>query len=160
MGRKSEDVQVPAEWGARDAGKVFRIDEMPAMRAVKWFDRAALLATGSGASLPFDIAGKGMATIAILFGNVALATPLRYADLEPLLDELLGCVTIIRDPSTPDKSTGRTVAHPLLEGDIQEVLTVNWLRSEVLRVHTNFSVADAFWTLISMLQKTPDTPST
>src|SRR5207253_9774349 len=72
--------------------------------------------------------------------------------IEPYMDQLIDeCVTIIRDPKAIDKTTGLPVATPILAGEVAEVATLSWLRSEVVRVHTNFSVLDSLSGLLSLM---------
>lgn len=152
--RKSELVVVP-EWGKRDAGKIFKITEWPAMRAAKWGDRAFLLVTGSGERVPENVAGRGMEWVAIITINVLLQANVRYEVLGPMLDELLECVEIVRDRDHLDVATAI-----VSDDDIEEPRTIYWLRSEVLRVHTDFSVADGLSALISAITKSPASEST
>lgn len=152
--RRSEIVKVPAHLGGRDAGKHFLITEMSALKAEKWAARALLLLSGSGERIPDSIAGRGMEAVAVLFLNIFLQGAIRFDQLEPLLDEMFECVQIIRDPKAVDKQTGHPVPHALIsDDDIEEVATRAWLRSEVLRIHTGFSPADALSGLISVITK-------
>lgn len=140
--RKTNDVIIP-EWGERDAGKTFRLTEMPALRAEKWAWRMFLAMKGTTAEVDPAIAALGMVGVAIRGLNSFLAADVRYEDIEPLLDEMFTCVSMIRDPRHPDAAT------PLSDSDIEEVKTRAWLRSEVLSLHVGFSVTDALWVLIS-----------
>jgi hypothetical protein len=148
MSRKSEIVQVPA-WGGRDAGKLFRITEMAAGPAEKWALRFALALKGTTASIPESLAPYGMVAIAIRGINSFLASDVDFAKLEPLLDEMFECVQIIRDKAHPE-----TASAIVSDDDIEEVKTRGWLRSEVLRIHTNFSFDEALssWWAISKSQ--------
>jgi hypothetical protein len=147
MGLKSQTVVVPSDWGARDAGKHFLITEMPATKAEKWGMRAILMLRGSGERVPDNAVGLGMVGVAILGINVFLRGEMKFEQIEPLLDEMMECVKIIRDPRHPD------VATPLVtESDIEEVQTRLWLRSEVLRLHTGFSPADALSKLLDTIR--------
>lgn len=161
-GLKKEVVTVPAWPNSRDTGKRFLITEMVASRAEKWAWRAFLLLRDSNQRIPDDVQGLGMVGIAILGLNVFLSGSIKPDELMPLLDEMLTCVQIIRDPSAVDKITGGPVATPIVsDDDIQEVQTRLWLRGEVLRVHTGFSVADAVSSLIStVLSAKSVSPST
>lgn len=159
-GRKTETVVVPAAWGGRDAGKMFRITEWPAARSEKWAWRLFFVVKGTTGEIPADVARLGMVGVAIRGINAVLAADVDFAKLEPLLDEMFTCVQMIRDQRAVNKATGELVATDIVSADdIEEVQTRGWLRSEVLRVHTNFSCADALWTLISAI-KTPETSST
>ena len=150
MARKTETVFVPNEWGGRDAGKAFLITEWPAERSVKWGLKALLAYNRDAGEMPaVDILGTGMQGIFFLGIHTFLRGKMKAEEVLPLLDELLECVQIVRDPKANDASTGKPVPHPLLPDDIQEPKTSLWLRSEVLRIHTNFSAADVLSKLIS-----------
>ncbi len=144
---KKETVVVPAEWGGRDANKNFLITEMPASKAEKWGMRAILLLRGSGERMPDNVQGLGMVGVAILGINVFLRGEMSFTNLEPLLDEMMTCVKIIRDPRHPTFAT-----ELVSESDIEEVQTRLWLRSEVLRLHTGFSPADALSNLLAAIR--------
>jgi hypothetical protein len=147
VARKSEVVKVP-EWGGRDAGKLFKVTEMASARGEKWAYRALLLLSGSGGRIPENLAGRGMEAIAIIGINIFLQGSIRFEELEPLLDEMMPCVEAVRDPRAPHVST------PLVsDDDIEEVRTRAWLRSEVLRLHTGFSPADALFALILAINR-------
>jgi len=149
--RKVETVTVP-EWGDRDRGKMFRITEMPSARAEKWGIRAIMLLNGSGERIPEGIAGRGMEAIAIVGINVFLQGTIKQEHLDPLLDEMMTCVEVIRDKSHPEVATAL-----VSDDDIEEVKTRLWLRSEVLRLHVGFSPADALSALMSaILTPRPD----
>lgn len=157
--RKVEIVIVP-EWGGRDAGKKFQIEETSALQAEKWFWRLTLVLKGTSAEIPEEIAPYGMEIVAIRGINSILAADIEFAKLEPLLDELLGCVKIIRDPSVKDRASGAVVATPLVGiDDIEEVRTVTWLRSEVLRIHTNFSLAAGLLNWVSRVMTSSQSPA-
>lgn len=152
MGRKTEIVKVPAEWGKRDAGKIFQLTEWPAAKAEKWAVRALLALNRSGGEIPLNLAGIGMQGIAIIAINTFLRGNVDAGEIIPILDELLDCVGFIRDPKARDQATGKPVTTPIIsEDDIEEVVTRAWLRGEVLRIHTSFSVADAMSSLLSTI---------
>lgn len=142
--RKSKDVTVPEAWAARDAGKVFRITEWPAGRAEKWGARMLLTLRGSGANIPISVSHLTMSQVAAVGINAFFQSAVMPDELIPLLDELLECVQIIRDPVRhPDVATAIVG-----DEDIQEIRTRLWLRSEVIELHTGFSAADALSDLI------------
>lgn len=147
--RKTETVVVPKWEGNRDsaAERQYLITEMPAAQAEKWALRALLMLKGSGERIPDDVTGLGMVGVAILGINVFLRGNIDTNALEPLMDEMMSCVKIVRDPRKPEVAT--TIVS---DDDIEEVQTRLWLRSEVLRLHTGFSPADALWKLISAIQ--------
>lgn len=142
--RKVETLKAPASCG-RDAGKLYRITEMAAVRAEKWAVRALMLVTnGNGGQIPEHVASLGMEGIFIAGINVILRSRMDYEELEPLLDEMMTCIEIVRDPRTPEIATAL-----VSDDDIEEVGTRIWLRGEVLRLHTGFSVSAALSALIS-----------
>lgn len=128
--RKTKRVVIEAD--NRDKGKIFVLTEMPASQAEKWAVRALLALTHAGAEIPEDIEGSGMAGIAMM-GLHAL-TSLRFADAEPLLDEMFDCVRFCPDGSHPE------IVRPLIEDDIEEVGTRLRLRKDVLELHVDFSL--------------------
>lgn len=149
-GRKREVVPVPPGYG-RDSSptKHFLITEWPALKAEKWAWRLAICLKGTTAQLPEGVERLGMVGVARFVLNGFLRADIDEARFIPLLDELLECVKIVRDPGARD-ATGDVVATPLaVDDDIEEVRTVAWLRSEVLRIHTGFSVAEAISLLLS-----------
>lgn len=156
--RKTDTIVVP-NWGLRDDGKMFFITEMSAAQAEKWAARLFLALKGTSAAVPYEVERLGMVGVAIRGLNAVLAADVRWIDLEPLLDEMFTCVQCIRDRNHPTTTTA------LLPDDIEEVQTRAWIRSEILRVHTGFSAADAFSTLLSTiaasagLQNTSTSPS-
>jgi hypothetical protein len=144
-GRKVELVTVPKSWGGRDAGRTYRITEMSCRDSERWAIRALLILTGSGERIPEHLVDRGMEAMAMFVVNGALLSDRRVTieEISPLLDEMMTCVEVVRDPARPD------IAQPLVtDDDVREVRTRLWLRSEVLRVHTGFSVADGLSSLI------------
>lgn len=131
MARKDIDITV-ADAG-RDEGKVFHIREMPATRAEKWAMRALLAVARSGVELPDDFVGMGMQGIAII--GIRAITKIAFEDAEPLLDEMMECVSIKPDPRNP------AIVRPLIEGDVEEIATLILLRQEVINLHISFFTA-------------------
>jgi|WetSurMetagenome_2_1015567.scaffolds.fasta_scaffold02788_11 hypothetical protein len=160
--RKSEIVRVP-DSGGRDAGKYFQITEWSASEAEKWA-MSALLAynRGGGQIDTARMLGLGMEAIFVLGINTFLRGQMQASEIIPILDRLLECVKIVRDPKARDTSTGQIVATSIVSpDDIEEVGTRLWLRSEVLRVHTGFSPAAAVKSLISaIMARQVDSPNT
>lgn len=150
---KDEVIKVPESFGTResyrDAGKHFLITEWPADRAEKWALRAIIAYNRGGGQIPIDILGQGMQAIFFAGINTFLRGQMQADEVIPILDELLQCVQIVRDPSKRTPDGGRVIATPIIPGDIMEVKTRLWLRSEVLRLHTNFSVADLLSKLLA-----------
>lgn len=119
----------------RDKGKAFQLKEVSAMQAEKWAYRAIQGAMKAGMDVPPNIAKQGAAAV-MYFGVQALAC-MPWSDAEPLLDEMMGCVKIIRDRKHPEMS------FPMIETDIEEVATLFQLRQEVFNLHANFSAPGA-----------------
>lgn len=152
MSRKREIKTVPAGYG-RDTGKNFLIEESDARKAEKWAWRLFLVVKGTSAQVPEEIAPLGMIAVAIRGINSFLAADVDFAKLEPLLDEMIECVKIVRNMKVIDPVTGQPQGSTMISGDdIEEVQTLIWLRSEVVRIHTNFSLLDGVssWVLSTM----------
>ncbi|WP_174055459.1 hypothetical protein [Rhizobium rhizogenes] len=128
--RKEIDITI-TETG-RDLGKTYHIREMPALRAEKWATRAFLAVAKSGVDIG-QVGAGGMQALAIL-GLEALMK-LHFEDAEPLLDEMLECISIKPNPENP------AIVRLLMEDDIEEVKTLFQLRKEVLGLHLGFSQA-------------------
>jgi hypothetical protein len=128
MARKEIDIVITEE--GRDKDKAFHIREMPAYQTERWAIRAILALGRAGVEVPEDIRASGMAGIAYM-GMQALMK-LQYGDAEPLLDEMMACVTIKPDPARPE------ITRQLWPDDIEEVATLLKLRSEVFKLHTDF----------------------
>ena len=159
---KKETVRVPNEWGGRDAGKHFLISEADAFAVEWWAWRVALVLKGTTASIPDEVARMGMVGVAVRAINAVIAADVDQEKLKPLLDEMMTCVQMVRDPKAINKTTGRPVATPIYpgRGDIMETRTIGWLRSEVARLHTGFTPAAALSELISVLRKASEASST
>lgn len=153
--RKIEDVTVPQTF-SRDAGKVFRITEWSAKRADDWVVRMSLAYNRGGGDLPMmsALAGRGMEAVAYVGIQTFLRGQIKAEEVIPILDELLECVQIVRSLKAIDQVTGLPLATPIVsDDDIEEVRTRWWLRSEVLRIHTGFSLAEVLSKWISAIMK-------
>ena len=126
--RKTENIVLGAEFG-RDAGKTFRITEMSAMRAEKWATKALLCLARSGQDVPESMARQGMSAM-VIYGLNALSS-IEFAEAEPLLDEMMGCVQIVETAVTRRPT----------EDDYEEVRTLFYLRQKIFELHTGFSFA-------------------
>ena len=129
MARNTKDVTITAE--GRDKGKVFHLTEMPATQSEKWAFRLFLALSRAGFEVPDDIQAAGMAGIAAL--GLQSIGKLSWADAEPLIDEMFGCVQVVPDPSRPE------VIRRLIESDIEEIGTRMFLRKEIFGLHVSFS---------------------
>lgn len=129
----------------RDRGKAFFLTEMPAGPAERWADRAFLALAHSGVSLPPGIERQGMEGI---YRIAKLVGHIDFKELSPLMDELMKCVMFIPDMKNPHIKLRLT--EDGLEGDtIEEVSTRQFLRSEVMSLHINFSLAAVILNLIA-----------
>lgn len=125
----------------RDAGKVFRITEMPADQAERWAVKAFLAAAKGGITLPDSAAESGFAGIAQAgFAMLSNMSPELAFDL---LDEMMACVQIQPNPAKPE------VVRGLVSDDIEEVITRLQLRKAVFDLHVDFSQAAATLTSAS-----------
>ena len=128
MARKEVDFVISDE--GRDKGKVFHIVEMSAMRAEKWGWKALQAAQKGGVIIDDSILSMGMQAVAAVGISGIMNAP--FHEIEPLMDEIMGCVTIKPDPRNLD------IKRPILEEDIEEWKTMLNLRVEVLKLHTGF----------------------
>lgn len=134
--RKTQTVLIEAE--GRDKGKMFSLTEMAPSQAEKWAFRALLALAKSGVEVPDNIASSGLAGVAQL--GVKAFSGLNYEDAEPLLDEMFAMVSYIPDPTKPIVKRGYGGVGPLIEDDIEEVMTRLQLRKELFALHLNFSM--------------------
>jgi hypothetical protein len=130
--RKEEDVVITDE--GRDHGKTFHIREMSAIRGEKWAMRALMLVASNNADIG-EIEGMGMQGIAAL--GIQGIMKVQFVEAEPLLDEMMQCITFKPDPDRP------AVERPVREEDIEEVATLFYLRRRVVELHVGFSMGGA-----------------
>ena len=120
------------EWTAldgRDKGKIFVLTEMPAYQT-EMFAFKLLSAMGqSGIDISNHVDGGTAGLIQFAIGSLM---KIRFDLVEPLLDEMMGCVKI----KMPKMTRG------LVEDDIEEVVTRFKLRAEIIKLHTDFFTAD------------------
>ena len=129
--RKSKTVVIAA--AGRDKGKTFVIREMSARAIEMWALRAFQALIRGGVELPPGWMRGGMAEFSKL-GLEALFK-MQYGEAADLMDDLMSCVQIARDPKAP------TVFSPIDDEDIEEMGTRIYLKFEVLELHTGFSMA-------------------
>lgn len=148
MSRKTKDITIDAP--GRDQGKTFLLTELAAKPAEKWANRVFLALARSGLDLPpnLDLTGgmSGIYQLAQLVGH------LRFPELDPLMDELMGCVQFVGD---------RGFTRALIDAgsesdDIEEVATRHFLRQEVIDLHVNFSLAARIFNLIAVASTMTD----
>ena len=119
----------------RDKGKAFIITEMAARPAHKWATRALFALISGGVDIPEGVAEMGMAGLAAI--GLQSLNGISVEKAEPLLDELLTCVSVMPDPRKPE------VVRALFDGDIEEPMTYFKLQKEVLILHMGFLKPDA-----------------
>lgn len=125
MARKTKDITIESD---RDAGKTFRITEMPILQADKWAQRALFAIARAGVDTSSINMNGGMLEMARLALDVV-------GKIDPevggdLLDELLSCVQII--------PTGGVPRSLVMDSDIEDIKTLFVLRKEVLALHIDF----------------------
>jgi hypothetical protein len=122
--------------------KVFELREMPADQGERWATRAILALAAAGSRLPEGVLeAGGMAGLELSLRNLVLTgmqalQGLRFADIEPLLDEMKPCISWCPPGNAPPQ--------PIFPGEdsqIEEVATWYTLRFELLQLHLGFSVA-------------------
>lgn len=145
----------------RDKDKIYQITEWPASRAEEWGVKALLSYNRGGVELPGmeEMIGAGMEGVARIGIQSFLRGKMEAKEVQPILNELLDCVKIVRDPAKRTPQGDVIVADLIQDVDIMEVPTRMWLRSEVLFLHTGFSVGDALSALISAMMAEKASPS-
>ncbi len=119
-----------AETG-RDKGKQYLITEMPASQAENWAIKTILAVGNAGLDIPEGLASQGMAgLLAVGYMNL-LKIPFESA--RPLLDEMMGCVQF---------APTATIKRPLIEDDIEEVVTRLEIRKAVWNLHMDFFLTE------------------
>jgi len=132
----------------RDAGKSFLLTEMSADQGERWATRLILALANAGSDLPEGILDTGMAGVATISGALVLSLQhlrgLRYEAVAPLLDEMMKCIQYQPNGTLPG---GQPLPPQALFTEpncqIEEITTRVKLRWEVLRLHVDFSQADA-----------------
>jgi hypothetical protein len=137
--RKDKVITVTTE--GRDRGKMFRLTEMSADQGEKWAFRALLALSRGGMNLPQGIFDAGMAGLAsivpylVIIGLRSLNAA-QWAELEPLLDEMMLCVKYQPPGGLPAQELMAGV-----NGQIEEIRTRVELRKEILELHVDPSLA-------------------
>lgn len=142
MARKTETFTIADE--GRDKGKSFLLTEWPASKAEAWAIRAVLALGAANVEIPDGALSGGMAALTEIGLKKLFALP--YKEAGPLLDELMECVQVVPDSKRPQ------VKRSVIENDIEEVRTRLSLKWQVLKLHLDFSIADA---LSGSSQRTP-----
>ena len=119
-----KEIEIKIEAG-RDAGKVFKIEEMPAVQMDRWVTRALCMLGRSGSGIS-AIGGSTMEELLQAFSK------LDFKDSEPLLNELLACCSFKKD-GTLVKMEGSMV-----DSVIEDWTTIFKLRIEALKLNLGF----------------------
>lgn len=143
MARKTEAVVITT--GGRDQGKHYLLTEMPASKAESWAFRAFGAMARAGIDIPEEIVASGMVGLSALGLKAFLASD--WADVEPLLADMMACVQMRPDPDKPD------ILRTLIEDDIEEPATRARLRDEVFKLHVGFSIADSLLNAVGLAMK-------
>ncbi len=127
--RKTKEITIH-DPKSRDDGRVYLITEMPSSQTEKWAFRvmSALVKGGFDTSL-FGEGKTGNMETLVRAGLESVLGRLDFFDLEPLLDEMMGCVQMV-------PSAG--IIRKLMEEDVEEVKTRLLLRREVFALHVDF----------------------
>lgn len=155
MARRTKRVTITAD--GRDRGKVFELREMAADQAERWATRAILALANAGGRLPDGVLDSGMAGLeftwrSVASTSIAALSGVRYAEVEPLLEEMKHC---IRFKPPGSEALPLQDIFPGEDSQIEEVATWYTLRYEVLQLHLGFSLADA----LSTTDMPPETQS-
>lgn len=121
-----KEVEVRIENG-KDAGKVFKVKEMPALQMDRWAMRALCLLGRSG--------GNGLAGLLQIkdFGELLSSfSQIDYEKAEPLLVELLECCYFVKDGTLVQLKSS------FVDGIIEDWTTITRLRIEALKVNLGF----------------------
>ena len=120
----------------RDAGKTFKVKEMPVTKLEKWAARALLAVFGS--EMPADIRALSASsnTAALLSAGLRGLSGLKWELAEPLYDELLGQIYRVPTPGKPDDVIRLTPQN--LDAHVEDVGTIYRLRWEAIAVCLDF----------------------
>lgn len=140
MSEKDDDGK-PIEF--RDRGKVFLLTELSARETEKWAQDALAAMLNAGLQPPSVQEWKqpSAAMAHRGFEQLAASGRINSRDLDPLLDKMMECIRIVPDPAAD-------YSRPVTDGDIEETMTLFYLRMEVFRLHMDFSPA----VLLSLLR--------
>lgn len=111
----------------RDSARVYRITEMSAFRAEKWAIRALWLIAANGAEIPESVEHAPFSEF--VRGGLVSLFKVDFKQAEPLLDEMLTCVSIV---------TSAGSRQLIMADDFEDPRTILMLRKEVFSLHTDF----------------------
>lgn len=132
--RKEKIVRVDGGPDNRDRGKHFKIIEMSAWDLEEWGRDAMILLAKAGVDIGTVSPEEGF--VGILRAGVQNLFKLDGSMLAPLMDRMMLCVRYISDPKNPD------FVQPLKREDVEELSTILFLRTEVMKLHQNFSMGE------------------
>lgn len=112
--------------GGRDAGKTFKITEMPAFQADKWATKALCLVGKTGCSI-IDLFNKmESGEVLDILGRIG------YEGVEPLFEELLNCCSFKKDGVyVPMKAS-------MIDSVVEDWTTIFRLRREAYKLIMSF----------------------
>jgi len=130
-----ETIEITIDQEGRDKGKCFVIKEMAALPAEKWAYRLISALAHAGADVNM-IQGAGMAGLAA--AGIQALPMLNFREMEPLMDEMLGCVSLKPDPYRNPTFTRQLVLNGDDNDEVEEVATLMLLRKHILDLHLRF----------------------
>jgi hypothetical protein len=131
--RKTASVIIDAD--NRDKGKRFLLTEMSAYQAERWARKVISTLARRGVQVPVGTELAGMAA----FPSLTPLTMMSWIDDDALIGEIMSCVH-----AWPE---GSPIPRRLVESDTEEILTLAYLKMEVIALHVGFSMAVVAWTL-------------
>ena len=121
--RKTKEVIIEE---GRDAGKKFKITEMPAFQADRWATRALMQLGKSQKGGIMALGSMEMADIVNSFSE------LDFEKAEPLLQELLECCAFVKD------GTSIPLTKDMVDSIVEDWTTLFKLRMEALQLNIGF----------------------
>lgn len=115
----------------RDQPLTFKIKEMPATKLESWIIRALLLVAGAGMNVPDGTDIKAAGAYLAEKGLSALGT-VDFEKARPLLDELMGCCSIIIN------KLEKRLTPEIIDDHVQDVKTLFTLRKEAIKLNLGF----------------------
>lgn len=132
--RKEKTITIERE--GRDNGKIFRITEMSALKQENWAARLVAALINSGVSLP-SVENIGDLAQFISKNGLSSISGLKLDLIMPLYTELLDCIEYLGVRGDRNKIS-RPLSNETADEVIDEVTTLFYLRSEVLKLHFDF----------------------
>lgn len=118
---------------SRDNGKTYLLKEMSPPKAEKWAMKALLLIARSGINIDPVRPNMGLMGLAAV-SSLPLIT---FPELEPLMDEMMECVSIV-----PKGKDARKLMFSGGDSDIEDVATFTRLRKDLLELHLGFTFSE------------------